>query len=156
MNEKVKKKRKKKKKELYLAAPFFNDGEWKLVDTLKLLCEGFGYKVFSPKDELLVTPESSMEERQAAFDGNTQAIDRADLVLAVIDDFDPGTIFEMGHAYAKGVPILAYSNVMGRGLNLMLAQSCIGFANGIEDLKEHLGKIVKGNYKPYVWTKEVI
>ncbi len=43
--------------------------------------------------------------------GNNQsAIDRCDLVLAVLDgvDVDSGTAAEIGYAYAKGKPILGY------------------------------------------------
>lgn len=144
--------KKESKKRVYLVAPFFNDKQQKLVDTLKLLCEHFGFEVFSPKDDNLIVNFDSFKERQKAFNRNIKEVKNADFVLAVIDDWDCSVAFEMGIAYQVKTPILAYSNVMYRKLNLMMAHACMGYANGIEALKQHLKEIKNGTFKKYIWT----
>jgi nucleoside 2-deoxyribosyltransferase len=65
------------------------------------------------------------------FTENVKAILGARFIFAVIDDFDPGVIFEIVFAYGQGVPILTYSDVPGRGLNVMLAGAAdLGFISG--------------------------
>jgi hypothetical protein len=103
----------------------------------------------------------SPEMRQKVFDIDIGTIAYSDLVITIIDDFDPGSIFEMGAAgiicwmYDKGmiernihirnIPrIIAYSDVSGRGLNVMLQQSVWGFANREKELKDQLNRFVKG------------
>ena len=65
-------------------------------------------------------------------------------MLARIDDFDTGTIWEMGYAAALGKPVVAYTTYeSGRGLNLMLAKGCVGFVQGLNRLHSFL----KGEHK---------
>jgi nucleoside 2-deoxyribosyltransferase len=51
-----------------------------------------------------------MEDRQRiTFENDVRGIDRSDIVLAILDggsDVDSGTAWEMGYAYAKGMPVL--------------------------------------------------
>lgn len=63
------------------------------------------------------------------------------MMLACIDDFDAGTMWEMGYFYmlaqASGPPknrILAFSTQQ-HGLNIMLAQSCDGFLASLTDIE---------------------
>ena len=37
-----------------------------------------------------------------------KGLDESDLVLALVDGLDAGTIFEVGYAKAKGKPVIAY------------------------------------------------
>ena len=55
----------------------------------------------------------SSEIAHEIFLGNVQLIDRSDIVLANIVPFrgpsaDPGTVWEIGYAYAKGIPVICY------------------------------------------------
>jgi nucleoside 2-deoxyribosyltransferase len=47
-------------------------------------------------------------------------------------------MWEVGYGYALGKPIVMYSTVPGRGLNLMLAQSVVGFVSGLDDVRTFL------------------
>lgn len=120
---------------VYLAAPFFNDTQRNVCSFIERH-ERDTLPIYSPRiDGGVLTPDATNEQREAIFTSNTDAIDDASWVLAVIDDFDSGVIWEMGYAWGQAVPTLGYSDVPGRGLNVMLAGSCsLGFVNGRNEL----------------------
>ena len=123
---------------IYLAGPFFNADQLATAEAVEEACNNAGVESFSPRLKCCCPPNASMAQRKASFDMNTEAIKQCDLVLACIDDFDAGTMWEMGFAFALKKPVYAYTLVPGRGLNLMLAQSCAGFINGISQLAKFL------------------
>lgn len=125
---------------IYIAAPFFNDYQIGVVDKIIEVLEKEGIEYFSPKDEfpILEGRLSSPEERERVFWGNIQGIRDSNLMISVIDDFDRGVIWEMGYAFHMGVPILGYTDIEGRGMNIMLEMSCMGFVVGTEELEEFL------------------
>lgn len=127
------------KHKIYLAGPFFNEKQLALTKWLEESCKSAGLDYFSPRERCCCPPDASMAQRKLTFDMNTNGIENCDLVLACIDDYDAGTMWEMGYAHALNKKVVAYSMVPGRGLNLMLAQSCVGFINGEEALKEFIG-----------------
>jgi len=79
----------------------------------------------------------SQELRRAVFNDNWMNIDDADLVVAVIDDRDVGTVWEMGYAFAKHVPIITTTRA-DYGMNLMLAECIIGHTKTLEELSAAL------------------
>ncbi len=121
---------------IYFAAPFFSDDQRNLCDFVEELGSEI-HPIYSPRvDGGVLRPDSNDAQRAAVFESNKVAIETADWVLAVVDDFDSGVIWEMGYAHAKGILTLGYSDVEGRGLNVMLAGSCnLGFINGRVVLK---------------------
>lgn len=58
-----------------------------------------------------------------------------DQALCEINIPDAGTVFEMGYAYARKKPVIAYKHLDGGKLNIMLTQSTIGVLRGIHELK---------------------
>jgi len=86
----------------YLAGPFFNLAQqWQIEEAYSLL-QNFGVRVFSPF--------------HAIGDGPAQVVAEADLeglrnsrfVFACLDGFDPGTVFEVGYATSKAIPVIGY------------------------------------------------
>lgn len=75
--------------------------------------------------------------RLKVFNDNWTNIDDADLVLAVIDNFDVGAMWEIGYAFARHVPIVTHT---GRdyGCNLMLAHSIVGHTKSIKAVTDVL------------------
>jgi hypothetical protein len=149
----------------YLASPWFTPQQMIIMNKVRDVITSFeGIKLFSPYYDGIVLDKNndSPEMRQKVFDIDIGTIAFSDLVIAIIDDFDPGTIFEMGAAgiicwmfdkgmieyniHIRNIPrIIAYSDVSGRGLNVMLQQSVWGFANGETELRDQLERFVRGD-----------
>lgn len=143
-----------RKVKIYLAGPFFTKEQQQVATQLESLLkdatDNYEVKFFSPRQgeasqEMKMyqvkgeQPPQDLRER--VFRDNVENIDDADLLLAYIDNFDPGTIYEVGYAYASSVPVLSFS-AKGYGMNLMLAQSVIGHTRGLDELEEALDLIL--------------
>jgi nucleoside 2-deoxyribosyltransferase len=135
---------------IYLASPFFNPEQIEVLMILEAEAERLGYDVFSPRIKCYCSPYASEEKRKESFHSNCRGIIEADVVLARIDDFDPGTIWELGFSYGVKnlmVPpkIYAYTTVPQRGLNLMLAQGVDGFLQGVPSILKFLKEMKEEN-----------
>ena len=90
----------------YLASGWFNEAqEQARQDILKVL-EDNEISYFSPKDEVLLSFNSTSEERKAAFDADTQIIKHCDFLIASTVGKDMGTLMEMGMSYAWETPYI--------------------------------------------------
>jgi nucleoside deoxyribosyltransferase len=122
---------------------------------LETLLDRKAYNYFSPRLESKLSANPTIKERQNIFQKNLIAMKTASLVFARIDDYDPGTIWEMGYAFANKVDVVAWSLVEGRGLNLMLTESCVGFLNGWGQVKEFFSEDGIRREVAKQWRKEV-
>ena len=82
-------------KKIYLAGPFFSISELWLVEKLKAIFELYDIKVFSPYHDVGIS-NNHLEIAQADLDG----LQQADNIFAIANNFDPGTVFEIGYARA--------------------------------------------------------
>ena len=81
--------------------------------------EKFEVDVFKPRDgaasarklnkDIGAGKDPSAETRRQVFLDNVNNIDDADLVVALIDDRDIGTIFEIGYACKANVPVITFT-----------------------------------------------
>lgn len=110
---------------IYFAAPFFNPSQIEREEWLIKELRHIGFRVFSPRENILLTPNATQEEREKAFQDNIKEINNCDLVFAVTDGKDMGTIWEAGYAYGVNKPIVYYNETIGPNgkFNVMLAQS---------------------------------
>lgn len=121
---------------VYFASPWFTPEQEEREERLKAKLRSLGFEVHSPKEEAVCGAISDPETRQRIFQGNIDAINSCDIVFAITDGKDMGTIWEAGYAYglnigiansneyAKPIKIVYYCETLGNGLfNLMLAQS---------------------------------
>lgn len=146
-------------KHMYLAAPFFNDQQRDLCDFIESF-ETSEIVIYSPrKDGGVLKPNDTVENIRNTYEENCLQISNASFMLAVIDDFDPGTIWEIGYGTRAGTPILAYSDVAGRGLNVMLAGSAdLGFINGRDELTSFFKAFAGWNWDAFprnTWSGEI-
>lgn len=76
-------------------------------------------------------------DTRAVFDDNVAYIETCRVIVCYTDDFDPGTMMELGMAYAHNIPIITVTN-QGYGTNLMLVHSIVAHCRGIDELEEAL------------------
>ena len=93
---------------VYLAGPFFDIGERFVVEEVKHLLESEGADVISPVHDIGRAADYDSPEEVAQQD--LDAIERADLVFALLDHLDSGTHFELGYARKDGTPVIGYAD----------------------------------------------
>jgi hypothetical protein len=85
---------------VYLAGPFFTTAERWLIDQCLLFLTQAGADVFSPVHAVgLGGPEVASKD--------IEGLRTSDVLFAILDGWDPGTIFEAGWAANAGIPIVA-------------------------------------------------
>jgi nucleoside 2-deoxyribosyltransferase len=139
---------------IYIASPFFTPPQVAFVIDIEERLTQAQMRFFSPRKSGVLL-DMNEEERQASkaeiFKANIDNIDGATHVVAVIDDRDVGTMWEMGYAFAKAKPVISISN-QSYGLNIMLAESVQAHVTELVDMMEAIlnpgfsGDIVRGIY----------
>ena len=111
------------KKKVYFGGPWFNQQQEeehsRLYDLLK-----DKYDVFNPKLAGVVSKDTKLDLMSLLFLGNLKAMNEAQIVIAITDGKDMGTIWESGYSYANKKPIIYYCETLGSNkFNLMLAKT---------------------------------
>lgn len=92
---------------VYIASPFFTVSDKLFVNEIRNLLIEFGNEVFSPMHDLgLLDDQASKIQMDEARNRDLIEIEKCDSVLAIISGNDPGTIFEIGYALAKGKRVI--------------------------------------------------
>lgn len=100
---------------VYLAGPeVFLSNAKAYFEQMKKLCETHQFEPLVPLDNEVPSWKTGVHAAGAIFDGNVAMIKKADFLIANISPFrspscDPGTAWEIGAAYALGIPVFAYS-----------------------------------------------
>jgi nucleoside 2-deoxyribosyltransferase len=132
---------------IYLAAPFFNPEQMATVFAVESAIERAGHELITPRKRGPTLKDLSPEDRKMAaakvFSTNCLDIERCEAVCAVIDDRDPGTIWEMGYAYRASKKIYSYT-AHDYGVNVMLQGCILGHAKGVAELAEMMHRIKVG------------
>ncbi|WP_168187560.1 PfkB family carbohydrate kinase [Pedobacter sp. G11] len=117
---------KSKQKKIYLAAPFFTTGERMFLNEVRYLLQQFGNEVFSPFHDVgTIDGDATNVEISTVVQSDLTGIDQSDLVLAIYSGTDPGTVFEVGYARAKGIPVVALcENVKEEDLFMLSGSGC--------------------------------
>ena len=143
------------KNKVYFASPFFNEEQIEREERCKAKLRVLGFNVWSPKENVVVTNNFSSEARTKAFQDNVRNIDNADIVFAITDGKDMGTIWEAGYAYGIGKIIVYYCETLGDNkFNLMLAESGNIIITDFEDLEKLPELIELGAKTAYVGAIE--
>ena len=124
---------------VYFASPFFNEEQVEREERLKKALRATGMNVWSPKENCYLPPSATQSERDQVYSANIAHIELCDVVFAVTDGKDMGTIWEAGYAAGIGKPIIYYCETLGTGqFNLMLAQSGNEVITEFEDLENKI------------------
>ena len=131
----------------YLASGWFNDAQEEARQDILEVLNNNGISYFSPKDEVLVSPDASKEDRKKAFDADTQIIKHCDFVIASTVGKDMGTLMEMGMAYAWETPFIVYfPNPNNWPVNLMIAESAYDVAGSKEELDSIIKRLIENGF----------
>lgn len=105
---------------IYLAGPIFTLAQLWLVEQARENLQGFGLEVFSPFHD--VGYGSADDVVQLDLDG----ILASDLVFAIADGLDSGTLYEIGYARAQGKPVVVYcENESSEDLKMLEGSGCL-------------------------------
>jgi hypothetical protein len=91
-----------KSRSVYLAAPFFNMQQLWMVEEALAHLGSQGLKVFSPFHKIGVGEPAEVAQQ------DTDAIAKSDGLFALLDGYDPGTLFEIGFARALKKPVTVF------------------------------------------------
>ncbi len=143
---------------MYLAAPLFSQHErrWnrELAGLLRerIVAHEDGSEVILPQDFRDRGKYNDRKRLQVLFEKCVEAVRAADVVVAVLDgpDVDSGVAFEMGYAYALGVPVVGlrtdFRQLQERGVNLMCSRPCTEYVCRMsfdEDLRHVVDELAR-------------
>lgn len=142
-------------KKVYLASPFFNDKEVEIMTNVKTILRDKGLNVFVPNEHQNDHLEfGSREWRKATFKSDVDAINESDIMVAINcqgNYDDAGTMWEIGYAYSKNIPVILFNNTE-KTINLMIADSLHALITDYDKLKNYnFDKLEKIEYENYVW-----
>lgn len=104
---------------IYIAAPFFNLAERWIVEEVRGQLTDMGVPVFSPLHEVGEGPGEVVAPQDLA------GLEDCRVVLAILNGSDTGTVFEVGYAVAKGIPVVALAqNMRTEDLKMVAGSGC--------------------------------
>ncbi|MFG1429343.1 PfkB family carbohydrate kinase [Roseixanthobacter glucoisosaccharinicivorans] len=104
---------------IYIAGPFFNLGELWMIEEIRSQLLHMGVAVFSPLHDVGRGPAHKVAKADLA------GLDACDVVLAVLNGGDAGTIFEVGYAVARGKPVVALAqNIRPEDMKMTIGSGC--------------------------------
>jgi nucleoside 2-deoxyribosyltransferase len=107
---------------VYIASPFFSLGQRWVVDEARRCLGELGLNVFSPVHDIGPGPAKDVAP------SDLKALDECDIVFAILDGNDPGTLFELGYAKApkaRGIPVYALAqSVSEEDLKMVVGSGC--------------------------------
>jgi nucleoside 2-deoxyribosyltransferase len=124
----------------YIASGWFSPEWLEELEAIKSVLDGMEMNYFSPKDENLCEPDSTVNFQDQVFEGNIRGMKEADWMICNTRNKDMGTIFEAGYFHSLDKPIVYFCAGLPEGakFNLMLAASGVAVCTSIEDLREYI------------------
>jgi nucleoside 2-deoxyribosyltransferase len=111
-----------KPKCVYLAGPFFSMMERWLIEQSRDALSQQGMKVFSPLHDVGIGGAADVVKKDLA------AISSCDILFALLDHLDSGTLFEVGYARSIGKPVVAFcQNETSESLKMLSGSDCAIF-----------------------------
>lgn len=147
---------------VYFASPWFRPDQAEREDRVKSKLRELGFNVWSPKDNCVCSPIAGEDMRKKVFSDNVNNIADADIIFAITDSKDMGTIWEAGYACGmnrtrdKKITVVYYCETLGPDgqFNLMLAQSGDIVITDFNDLNMLPWLIESGEGRGYVGIVE--
>ncbi|RMO15380.1 Nucleoside 2-deoxyribosyltransferase protein [Pseudomonas cichorii] len=107
------------KPKVYLAGPFFTLAQlWMVTEARNALID-LGLRVFSPYHDVGLGSADEVVQK------DLQAIHDCDLIFAIGDGLDSGTVYEIGYARALNKPVVVYvENESAQDIKMMAGSDC--------------------------------
>ncbi len=106
-------------KKVYLAGPFFTlESRWFVEETLRIF-RSMGISVFSPLHDIgFGTP-------QKVYPADINGLLSCNIIFANLCGLDSGTLYEIGYARAKGIPVVVFiQNNRREDLTMLIGSEC--------------------------------
>ncbi|MFZ5621444.1 MAG: PfkB family carbohydrate kinase [Pseudomonadota bacterium] len=107
-----------RQRHVYIAAPLFTFPQRWFIQEIRRCLEEHGVRTFSPYHDVGVKGRAA-EIAKADIDG----LNESAVVFAVVDGLDAGTLFEIGYATAREIPVVAFAQLNDNRNLLMVAGS---------------------------------
>lgn len=148
---------------IYLAGPFFNEKQIDLIERIETEFDKYRFDYFSPRKSggiiSHLSPEERTKESKRIYDSNIREMVNANVLFAIIDGRDTGTVYEMGYFKALTDHFRYKSDRSEKdfrrysitctdenfGLNIMIKESVDAHIIGQSGLKSFCG-IIAGNW----------
>lgn len=122
---------------VYLAGPFFTLSQLWVIEQARENLREMGLKVFSPYHDVGYGSSEDVVPKDLA------GIDASDLVFAVADGLDSGTIYEIGYARAKDKPVIVYcENESEKNMKMIQGSGCMIYEDYVSGIYQALWKAV--------------
>ena len=137
---------------IYLAAPLFTAAEraWNTELATAVRAAFPAAQVRVPQEFCACHDGADQVDYGAIFADCCAHLAGSTHVLAVLDgaDADSGTSWEIGYAYARGIPVIGLRTDWrpgeDGGANAMLTRSCRALSTSVEDAIAKLGAVIAG------------
>lgn len=108
------------KGQVYLAGPFFTFSERWLIDQVYHCLKAMNLNVFSPWHDV------GLGDASMVVPLDIEGLNDSEIVFAVLDGLDSGTLFEIGFAVAKGCTVIGYvENESSESIKMLEGTNCI-------------------------------
>lgn len=106
--------------QIYLAGPFFTFSQRWLVNEVWNAFKSFGLQVFSPFHDV------GHGRAKDVVDKDLEGLNSSEIVFAIIDGLDSGTLFEVGYAICQEKRVIAFVQNEGEeSLKMLEGTNCI-------------------------------
>lgn len=104
---------------VYIAGPFFTMGQLWLVEEARNALSAAGFRVFSPFHDV------GLGDAARVVPKDLDGIMDADVVLALCDGLDSGTLFEVGYAVKAGKSVVAFGEqTSDESMKMLVGSGC--------------------------------
>jgi len=131
---------------IYVAGPLFTSAERAYLEQIDRICREAGFSTYLPHRDAGISSDAA--SREQCFKMDKAALDEVALIVAVLNgpDVDSGTAWEMGYAYARGIPVLSITDdkrlqQVPQSLNPMLYFSQ-KYCTSLVELREELNRFL--------------
>ena len=131
----------------YIAGPLCLENEREHLEKIDAICKKLGIKTFLPHRDCGLWKDGKNIKKIA--EGDLKGFDKCDFLIANLNGFNigAGTAWEIGYAFAKGIPIIAVKTDKRKEDSIEEISAIIygntKIVDSLEELESEVKKLVK-------------